>query len=157
MTHNIHGTALSIGGKGVLLRGAPGVGKSSLALRLIDQPGFGLGDSLLRARLVSDDQVLVERIGDGVWMTPPVVLAGKLEIRGMGIVELDHRPEAELHMIVDLDPHENLERMPEHIDLKTEILGVWVSFLSLNSADPAALAKIRSALGLRVASPLSQG
>jgi HPr kinase/phosphorylase len=149
MTHAIHGTALSIGGKGVLLRGLPGSGKSSLALRLIDAPGYGVSDTLQRARLVADDQVMLERIGAAIWMTPPSLLAGKLEIRGIGIVQIEHKPEAELVLIVDLvPPHGRPERMPESADLKTEILGVTVALLTLDATDPAAPAKVRAALTL---------
>jgi HPr kinase/phosphorylase len=160
MTHAIHGTALSIGGKGVLLRGSPGSGKSALALRLIDAPGYGLVDTLQRARLVADDQVMLERIGAAIWMTPPLLLAGKLEIRGIGIVEIEHKPEAELVLIVDLLSSERPERMPEIADLKTKILGVEVALLTLDATDPAAPAKVRAALTLakaqRVATNASQ-
>jgi HPr kinase/phosphorylase len=151
-----HGTALSVAGKGVLLRGVPGAGKSSLALRLIDEPGYGLSDQLMRARLVADDQVVMERIGSGIWMSPPRTLAGKLEIRGLGIVEANYRPEIELCLIVDLELAGTVERMPESADLKTQILGVPISLIRLETGDFAAPAKVRAAVLTRVATAPAQ-
>src|SRR5687767_4833 len=56
----LHASCLDLDGKGVLIEGRPGAGKSDLSLRLIDQPGRGLtGDALKGARLVADDQVVV--------------------------------------------------------------------------------------------------
>ncbi|WP_459674651.1 HPr kinase/phosphorylase [Acidisoma sp. 7E03] len=60
---------------GLLLTGAPGVGKSDLLLRLLDR-GFAL---------VADDQVELDAEG---WARAPAVLAGLLEIRGLGIMRL---------------------------------------------------------------------
>jgi HPr Serine kinase C-terminal domain len=77
----VHGTVVAIDGGGVLLRGPSGRGKSDLALRLIDAG----------ARLVADDQVLLQRSGMQVLARAPAVLAGLLEIRGVGIVA-DRRP-----------------------------------------------------------------
>ena len=50
----LHGTCVAIGGKGVLILGPPSSGKSSLALRVLDEPGYGLSKSLMAAELVSD-------------------------------------------------------------------------------------------------------
>lgn len=71
-------TAVAIGGRGLLIEGAPGSGKSSLALMLIDRG----------AVLVGDDGVALERRGDALWAHPPPRIAGKMELRGVGIVEL---------------------------------------------------------------------
>ena len=66
-------------GRAVLISGPSGSGKSDLALRLIDR-GF---------TLVSDDQTIVRRDGDRLFASAPPTIKGKLEIRGVGIVEME--------------------------------------------------------------------
>lgn len=141
-----HGTVVEIGGWGVLLRGPPGSGKSSLALRLIDEQGFGLGTKPLQARLVADDQFGIFKTEAGLVARAPDTLAGLLEIRGLGLVKLAYRAEAVLKLVVDLSPAATLTRMPEPHDLITELSGVRLKRLMLEASDPAATAKIRASL-----------
>jgi serine kinase of HPr protein (carbohydrate metabolism regulator) len=75
----LHASAVAIDGRAVLLMGPSGAGKSDLALRLLDR-GF---------TLVSDDQTLVRREGARLLASAPDTIAGKLEIRGIGIVALE--------------------------------------------------------------------
>lgn len=70
-------TCVAIGGRGLMIEGPPGSGKSTLALELIDRG----------AVLVGDDGVGLELRGERLWAVPPPHIAGKLEIRGVGIVE----------------------------------------------------------------------
>jgi HPr kinase/phosphorylase len=142
----LHGTVVEIGGAGVLLRGIPGSGKSSLALRLIDAQGFGLGDQPMRARLVADDQFLLEKTSAGLLARAPASLAGLLEIRGIGIVRVAHRSEALLKLVVDLGDGAALARMPEAEQIQTKLMGVILQRLQLDASDPAATAKIRASL-----------
>ena len=65
----------------MLISGPSGSGKSDLALRLLDR-GF---------TLVSDDQTIVRKDGDRLLASAPPTIHGKLEIRGVGIVEMDTR------------------------------------------------------------------
>ena len=71
-------TCVAIDGRGVLIEGEPGTGKSTLALALIDRG----------AVLVGDDGLTLERQGDRILAHPPPNIEGKLEIRGVGIVTL---------------------------------------------------------------------
>ena len=71
----MHASCAARDGWGVLLTGAPGSGKSDLLLRLLDR-GFGL---------VADDQV---EIGTDGMARPPDILAGLLEVRGLGLMHL---------------------------------------------------------------------
>src|SRR5690606_10091511 len=80
----LHATCIAFGEFGVLLIGPSGSGKSDLALRLIDEGGFGIGTSRLEAALVSDDQVLLQRQGDEVMASAPATIAALLEVRGLG-------------------------------------------------------------------------
>ncbi len=71
-----------------MLMGPPGSGKSDLVLRLISR-GFDL---------VADDRV---DIAEGI-ASAPAALAGVLEVRGIGLVHLPHRPHAALALVVNL-------------------------------------------------------
>jgi HPr kinase/phosphorylase len=85
----LHGSCVARDGDAILLVGPSGSGKSDLVLRLLSR-GF---------ELIADDQV---DIADGI-ASPPPELAGLLEVRGLGIVRLQHRPQARLVLVVELD------------------------------------------------------
>lgn len=100
---NIHGTAVALGGKAVLLRGQSGSGKSDLALKLIDRG----------ATLISDDQVLIEKVEKTLFLSAPKPIANLLEIRGLGIINFERLDRVPLVLIVDLLGNEIPERLPE--------------------------------------------
>ena len=142
----IHGTCLSIGGAGVLLLGQPGSGKSDLALRLIDGAGAGLSGVVRSALLVADDQVLIRRSGSGLAASPPQALAGKLEIRGLGIAALPVERVVPLKLAVRLTPAADIERMPDLTQSRMDILGVSVPLVLLDPEKASAPARLRAAL-----------
>lgn len=72
----VHGVLMEVFGVGVLMSGESGIGKSECALDLI-----GRGH-----RLVSDDAVLMRRIGDRITGEAPEIIRDHLEIRGLGII-----------------------------------------------------------------------
>jgi serine kinase of HPr protein (carbohydrate metabolism regulator) len=74
----IQASAVAIGGRGLLILGKPGAGKSSLTLALIDRG----------ATLIGDDGVIIARQGDRLIASPPPNIAGMIEIRNVGIVTL---------------------------------------------------------------------
>jgi RNase adaptor protein for sRNA GlmZ degradation len=129
-----HATCVAVAGRGVLLRGASGAGKSDLALRL-------LGEG---ARLVADDVVaLAARAGRLIARAAPD-LAGKIEVRGLGIVPLAALTEAEIALVVDLVEASAIERLPEP---QTEtILGIALPRLALAPFAASAPVKLRLAL-----------
>lgn len=131
----IHATAVAIDGRAVLLRGAPGAGKSDLALRLIDAG----------ARLVADDQCELHREGDALIVRAPATIAGLIEVRGVGILRLDALDEAPVALIADLVPADDMERLPAR---RTEtILGAALPLIALAPFEASAAAKLRLALG----------
>lgn len=134
-----------MGDEGVLILGIPGAGKSDLVLRLIDQPGFGTGDALIRAQLVSDDQTIIERRGDALYASSPKAIAGLLEIRGQGIVAVDHMPEVRLALVIRLMPASEIERLPENTQMN-RIAGVALPEIAIDPATLTAPARIRAAL-----------
>jgi HPr kinase/phosphorylase len=99
----IHGTALALGGAGLLLRGPSGSGKSDLALRLIDGG----------AMLVADDQTELDLVDGRVILRAPAAIAGRLEVRGIGIVAAPWQETAPLRLVADLVAAAVIERMPE--------------------------------------------
>ncbi|MBL8648782.1 MAG: serine kinase [Sphingopyxis sp.] len=97
---NIHASCVAAGSRGILILGASGQGKSDLALRLIDRG----------ARLVADDRCDIWFDRGRLWCRPPETLAGKLEVRGIGIVEQPFTGPVPLALAVRLS--ERPERMP---------------------------------------------
>ncbi len=114
----VHGTTVALGETGVMLRGSSGAGKSDLALRfLADQGRWPAGDA--RRALVTDDQTLLTATPDGLVASAPAVIAGKLEVRGVGIIELTVRGPVGLRLIVELVSPGAVERLPEMADSVT--------------------------------------
>ena len=117
----------------MLLRGVSGAGKSDLALRLIDHG----------AVLIADDRVEV-RVDQGrVMAGPPAVLAGLMEVRGIGIVRMPFVPSSELHLVVDLVAPDAVERLPEAE--WTRVAGRRLPRLALAPFEASAPAKVRLA------------
>ena len=118
---NVHGTGLVLGSTGVLLRGPSGAGKSVLALTLLDR-WDGRGEN---AFLVSDDRVSLLAEGKTLVMQSPDTIAGKIELRGRGIVERPTTNKATLHLGIDLA--EDMVRMLEEDAMVIDIQGVTLA------------------------------
>lgn len=142
----IHGTCLSIGGEGVLLLGQPGSGKSDLALRLIDGAGTGLSGASRSALLVADDQVVIRKAEGHLIASAPPALAGKLEIRGLGIAELPIERDVALRLAVRLTPAAEIERLPDLARSRMDILGISIPLVLLDPEKASAPARLRAAL-----------
>jgi HPr kinase/phosphorylase len=130
----VHATTVAIDGRGVLLRGPSGSGKSDLALRLIDAG----------ARLVADDQSELSRAGDAILARAPSAIAGLIEARGIGILRLDPLTLARLELVVDLVAPARVERLPEAASVA--ILGIDLPLIALAPFEASAPAKLRLAL-----------
>ncbi len=137
----MHGTCVALGDRAAALRGRPGAGKSDLALRFISA-FHGAG-----AALVADDQILVHRRGSSLSVSAPEKIAGLIEIRGIGLVAMRPRTRAELVMIVELSPADDIERMPPDPLPCETILGMAVPVLRLFAFEASAAAKLCVALG----------
>jgi serine kinase of HPr protein (carbohydrate metabolism regulator) len=132
----VHATAVALAGKAVLLRGAPGSGKSDLALRLMEEG----------AELVADDQTCLSRRGAELWAAAPATLKDLMEVRGIGIVRVPALAEAPVALVVDLVPAPDIERCPE--PERETLLGVALPKLRLHAPDASAPAKLRLAMRL---------
>lgn len=142
--HTRHGTCIALGACGIFIEGPPGSGKSSLALRLMDEPGYGLGATLLRAELVADDQVVLTPQQDGLWASAPVALKGLIEVRGVGLLPVEPREKVRLQLVVTLVPTADIVRLPEM--KTTHILGCELAHLHMTASLPETPARLRAAV-----------
>jgi serine kinase of HPr protein (carbohydrate metabolism regulator) len=106
---NLHGTAVLIGERGILITGPSGSGKTTLALALIER----LTDCGLFCRLVADDQVLAACHGGRLVCTVPAAIAGLVEVPGIGPQPVAHEQAAVIDMIVRLVPAAGMARFQE--------------------------------------------
>ncbi|TAL01877.1 MAG: hypothetical protein EPO08_08690 [Rhodospirillaceae bacterium] len=134
----LHATCVALDGTGVLLRGASGAGKSDLALRLIDGG----------AVLVADDYCEVTATAGHLTATAPTAIAGKMEVRGYGIVALPVAASATIALVVDLMPADHIPRLPE--TTTCVVAGVTLPWLCIDAAAPSAAARVRLAARLTV-------
>lgn len=135
-SETLHASCVAIDGHAVLIEGRSGTGKSDLALRLIDRG----------AVLVSDDYTVLTRRDGTLTATPPANIAGKMEVRGLGLIEVAHTQDVPVALVVvaDTDP----VRMPEE-NARRAIAGVMLPELRLSLLEPSAPIKVERALGAR--------
>ncbi|HUC46507.1 MAG TPA: aldolase, partial [Hyphomicrobiaceae bacterium] len=100
-TELVHGTCVALGRTAALLRGPSGAGKSDLALRFLFLARRGPA-ALEPPVLVADDQVWLVCNGERILVRPPETIRGRMEVRGIGIVEVKSLAEADLALVVDL-------------------------------------------------------
>lgn len=119
---SVHASAVKVGSLAVLIRGPSGAGKSRLAFDLIMAGRSGVIESAI---LVGDDRVHLATLGDEIVVRPAPLLAGLIEIRGLGIRCCDFVEHATVGLVVDLDA-DDAERLPPAESLKTTIFGVQI-------------------------------
>lgn len=128
----LHATTVAIAGRGVMIVGPSGSGKSDLALRLIDRG----------AVLVSDDYTAFSVIDGALMAAAPPTIAGRIEIRGVGIVELPHLAVAPVAMLVDLAGE--AERLPE--PRHERVAGLDIPAIALPAFEASTPIKVEIAL-----------
>jgi serine kinase of HPr protein (carbohydrate metabolism regulator) len=138
-SESVHATSVAIDGRVVLLTGISGAGKSDLGLRLIDRG----------AALVSDDYTLVKRVDGRLHAAAPATIAGRMEVRGIGIIDMVHVEDAPVALIVEL--FDIVDRMPAEPMMRV-IAGIDVPVVKLSPLEASAPIKVELALrtwGLR--------
>ena len=129
----VHGSCVAIDGYGVLVMGASGSGKSDLCLRLIDRG----------AVLVADDQTRLTLSGVGLTACAPASIAGRIEVRGLGIVEVPFMSNVPLRLVIELG--EPVERMPLEPAFRI-FAGVTLPLIRLEAFEASAPVKVALAL-----------
>lgn len=132
-SETIHASCVSLGGRAVLICGPSGSGKSDLALRLIDRGAI----------LVSDDYTIVQRRDGRLYAAPPPSIEGRMEIRGIGIVEMEHSRNVPICLAIDLA--RTPQRMPEASESYFAV-GVGIPSVALGALEPSAPVKAELAL-----------
>lgn len=130
----IHATTVALNGDAVLLRGAPGSGKSDLALRLMDD-GWDL---------VSDDYTEILEADGHLCARAPDNITGMIEVRGLGIISVGCVPRATVKAVFDLLPLSDIERLPDAATVS--LLDFDLPLFHLHGFDASATAKVRIAL-----------
>jgi serine kinase of HPr protein (carbohydrate metabolism regulator) len=136
----VHASAALVGGQGVLIRGRPGSGKSSLLLSLL----YGASATTL----VADDRVVLTAANGRLVASVPEAIAGRMEVRGVGIVRRSHRSPAAIDLVVDMLPLEECPRLPSAEERRAVIEGVALPriFVATGAADGAH--RVRAALAV---------
>jgi serine kinase of HPr protein (carbohydrate metabolism regulator) len=140
-SETLHASCVAIAGRAVLIAGPSGAGKSDLTLRLIDRG----------ATLVSDDYTLTQRIDKALLASAPATIAGKIEVRGLGIQQMAHVDRVPVALMVVMG--EPVERMPEP-GRERKIAGIDIPLVALAAFEASAPIKVEMALarhGLRTA------
>ncbi|HEU5286741.1 MAG TPA: HPr kinase/phosphatase C-terminal domain-containing protein [Sphingomicrobium sp.] len=132
-SETVHASTVAAEGRAVLISGPSGSGKSDLTLRLLDR-GF---------TLVSDDQTIVRREGDRLIASPPATIADKLEIRGIGIVDMENLTDIPVALLVELTS--DIQRLPDD-SRERPILGVPLPLISIDAMAASAPSKVALAL-----------
>jgi serine kinase of HPr protein (carbohydrate metabolism regulator) len=132
-TENLHASSVAMEGRAVLITGPSGTGKSDLALRLLDR-GFAL---------VSDDRTIIRKEGERLIASAPLTIKGKLEIRGVGIVDMDTVSDVPVALVVELTS--DIQRLPDDGQARL-IMGASVPVISVDAMTASAPSKVAVAL-----------
>ena len=132
-SENLHASTVATDGRAVLISGPSGSGKSDLALRLLDR-GFVL---------VSDDRTIVRKEGSRLIASAPETIKGKLEVRGVGIVEMEHQRDVPVALVVELTS--DIQRLPDE-GRERMILGVAIPLINVDALTASAPSKVAVAL-----------
>lgn len=126
-------TCVAVSGRGVLIEGAPGTGKSSLALALIDRG----------AELVGDDSVMLTRQTAQLLAHPHPRTRGVLEVRNLGLVPMPCREDAPIALVIALDAS-----APRYIEAAEtiEIAGIALPLVRVWPQEPSSALKVELAL-----------
>lgn len=106
-----HASCVAWAGRGLLILGPSGSGKSGLALQLM----------ALGADLVADDRTELRAAGGVLTAWAPAMIQGLIEARGLGLLRAAFLPEAAIVLVVDLGLTET-QRLPPQRDVT--LLGI---------------------------------
>lgn len=123
---SIHASAVIVGESGIIIRGASGAGKSSLALSLI----AAADHTAQFARLVGDDRIELSHHGGRLIARSHPRVCGMVERRGFGILHMEYESAVVVRLVVDILAPEEAPRYPEADDHVT-LCGITLARLAL--------------------------
>lgn len=129
----LHASCVAIQEAGVMLSGPSGAGKSDLALRLMDRGAI----------LISDDYVELHNDDNRIVLNAPAKIAGKIEVRSLGIFDCKHVSNVPLKLQVILKS--KTERFPLDSQIET-IMNMTIPTITLNPSESSAPIKVEMAL-----------
>lgn len=135
----VHASVVAFDGHGILIRGASGSGKSSLLLSLLD-------GSPTAARLVADDRAHIAANGDRLVASVPEAIAGRMEIRGIGILQRPYVSSVAVDLVVDLLPLDDCPRMPSEEESRVVLEGVALARIFVAAGAHDGAARVRAAI-----------
>ena len=86
-------SCVSIGESAILITGESGIGKSELALALIDRG----------ARLISDDAVALRHEAGRIIAAPAQNIGGQIEVRNLGLMPMAPGPDCPVALLIELN------------------------------------------------------
>ncbi len=127
----LHGSALVVGDRGLLVVGPSGSGKTTLCLALLDH----CRNAGVFARVVSDDQLFLSSAGGRLIARTPETIAGLIEVRGYKPSRLETEMAAVVDFLVRLVPPDDA---PRYAEAGTEVLeGCSIPCLRLPAGEAA--------------------
>lgn len=139
----VHATTIALEGSAAVIRGASGSGKSDLALRCMTMAPNALVETPVG--LVADDYTELFLDGGTLGARPPVEIANLLEVRGVGLMEIEAVRNARVALVVDLAEADAIERMPMD-KAQVDLVGFTVPAIRLCAKEASAPAKLLLAL-----------
>ena len=135
-----YGTTIALGPGAAILRGPSGAGKSDLALRFLAGHGQWPAADLART-LVADDQTWLTVQSGRLMASAPPAIAGRIEVRGVGIVGVTPSDPVAVQLVVDLVAPDQIERMPANTDV-LELLNCQIPVRRLYAFEASAASKL---------------
>lgn len=139
----IHATTIALGGHAAVIRGPSGSGKSDLALRCLTFAPNALIEA--QVQLVADDYTELFDDDGTLSARCPQNIKNLLEVRGVGLVEIAARPQAQVALFVDLVDPKVVARLPDP-DTSVDVVGFSVPCIALNAFEASAPSKLLLAL-----------
>jgi HPr kinase/phosphorylase len=130
---SVHASGVVVGESGIVIRGISGAGKSSLALALLD----AAAQAGLFGALIGDDRLLLSASHGRLIARGHPAIHGKIERRGVGILEISAEPAAVVRLVVDILLSEQALRYPDAINPSVTLCGVDLPLLALAKAGAA--------------------
>ena len=128
---SIHANCVVVGHSGVLIRGASGSGKSTITRRIVELARYRGYFS----EIVGDDRILLRMNNGRIVASGHPLIAGCLEIRGLGIAQSNFENRAVIRLLVDCEPVLKV-RAPDDLENSGELFGISLRRITVTPETP---------------------